>query len=121
MTNDFVWRLEIGPRAHTALLELGVTDVDTFMAVTADDILPRRNCGKKTWGEIRDLQEHFRNVANGGADFATIRSLLGQVNRLWSKHPYFTIDVVRIPAGTFVRVNDTRTLGGPDFLEEMQR
>lgn len=96
MTNDFINGLELSTRASNVIFSLRVQNLEGFMAITEVDVLRHKNCGRKTWHEIRDLQSHFRNMARGEGDLFRLLALLGDVNHLRRRHPYFHIVITEV-------------------------
>jgi hypothetical protein len=58
MKNDFENSIKtLSSRARRVLADLSVTDTDSFLKITIDDLIKIRSCGKKTIAEIGALQE----------------------------------------------------------------
>lgn len=93
MANEFILGLELSTRASHALSHHQVQNLNDLMALTKEVILNTKHCGRKTWNEISDLQNHFRRIVSGEDDLLRLLALLGNVNHLRRKHPYFHIVV----------------------------
>ena len=58
--SEFIRNLTCSSRAKRALTQLGVTDVESLIAVSRDSVVCLRNCSHGTWNEIAKIQDAVR-------------------------------------------------------------
>ena len=58
--NEFIRNLTCSSRAKRALTQLGVTDVESLLAVSRDSVLCLSKCSHGTWNEIAKIQDAVR-------------------------------------------------------------
>lgn len=60
---DFINDIELSVRAGNVLRNMGINNLDAFMALTKKEVMAEINAGNRTWNEIANLQKHFRCLA----------------------------------------------------------
>ncbi|MBD9544304.1 hypothetical protein IB276_33195 [Ensifer sp. ENS04] len=108
MDTDFISELELSVRASNALRGMGVTTRDQFMKLTREDVMSVKNIGRRTWGEVRDLQEHVRYHERRLSLPGRAEALIGELNALnLEKHGFFVIrDKGRLRLGRYAVAED---------------
>ena len=94
--NAFIESLELGPRAARAAQRLGVTDIESFLALKRSQVMSVRAAGLKTWHEVYETQMRFEH---GPAHLQAMKleAAVDELNALLQRFPHF--QVVRLSNG----------------------
>lgn len=60
---DFIKDLEFSVRAGNVLRNMGIDNLDAFMALTEKQVMAEDGAGAKTWREVAETQSYFRHLA----------------------------------------------------------
>ena len=81
---DIAADLELSVRAQNCLRANGVRTLDDFLRLSEHRVMQWRNAGRRTWGEIREVQADLRRAADSSipavnAAAPTIKPLISRV------------------------------------------
>lgn len=123
----FLQQIELSVRAGNVLQQMNPDmNYNEFMALTKKQVLSLRNAGSRTWREVQEVQDYFREAYEKGPvtdptpGWSRCCDLLGEVNHLLMQNPRLRV-VVNADASLTLAMTDAETGAALNDLRRVLR